>query len=183
MYHKQLLEMLEQQQSLLRNANQFLSHISLNRYLSFDLTDLDFSNGKYLIQLLECEQFSIQENYLTYIGYSTGRNDFHSIMTEIQQVYGKEDWHWIDFLLYQNKLYSDSFLANTLPIESLSTVTYGEFLSSFVMGRSDMGIGDTPPLTLIFTATKALLAKHYLTENINRLALGEMELVDITPYM
>lgn len=169
---------IEQQKAIIEAGNNFVSQLSINRYLSKKIADYDIDERLDLFSNLMLADFIIHENPLYFYDLDIG--NFAALLEE---EFDLENMYGLDNLYIENLLKGQDITKKEINLFDDEKTVFEDVLDKFVFFRTEMTMGDTPPLMLMLVVKKALLGSYLAERNVESLLKGQKIIYDISILM
>ncbi|MCZ1268438.1 MULTISPECIES: hypothetical protein [Paenibacillus] len=173
----EIVKTIEEQRRLIKAARSFVSKLSVNRFLYKKLANFDFEEMLSLFSDLTHADFVIQENelYLSEI-------DIDSFAVILEEEFNLESMYELDNIYIENLLNGTDITKNEINLID-ETRLFQDILVKFTFYRSGMSMLDTPNLSVMLTAKKALLSFYLAEKNVEYLLNGQKTIYNISILM
>jgi len=173
-----LADVIGEQQNIIKQSEGFVGMLSLRRYLPFNLLELSEDEIVNLTNILIDNDFHFDNNPITY-ELSDEAVDFlenEEKQLDLSKVY-------IENLIKGVDIQDEVLSTYTNYQDGKVEFTRGDMFGEIIMTNGSLSMGDVPPLKLVLTLQKALLARVYSLKNIELLEEGELEIYQILPTL
>lgn len=162
----------EAQGKIVKNGENFISHLTINHFLDKKLTDFDIEERLELFEELRVRGHLIYENGLYFNGLDIA--NFDAALT-------------FDFEIYNMYNLDNAYIERLLKGEDITKqvvnvygedMPFAEILNMFVIKSGHPG--DSATLLTMFTVKKALLGTYLAEQNIISLMKGNREIYDVS---
>lgn len=167
----------EEQKGFFKMATDFVSGLSINRFLYKKLTEFDLVERLNFFEMLRIDGFIFKENELFFSDLDI--EAFCCILEEKFKL-DDENFYQLDNLYIENLLQGKDITNDTIHLWEEVYMDFDEILGQFVFSTDGMSMGDTPPLMKMLIAKKALLASYLAEKNIESLQEGKREIYQIS---
>ncbi|MGF7535177.1 hypothetical protein AAGG74_16105 [Bacillus mexicanus] len=167
---------IEEQRGIVSAGKRYVSHLSINRYLSKQLSDFDIEEIIDLFDVIRCAGFIINENQFNF------DLDIESFAAILEYDFNLDDMYELDNVYIENLLNGRDITKEVIKVND-EKMSFADVLLRFVFQSMGVFMGDTPPLMRMLVVKKALLGTYLAEKNVESLLKGEREIYDISILM
>ena len=167
---------IKEQRKFVTSGKTFATKLSINRFLYKKLADFDIDEILNLFSKLSSADFVINENDLFF------DLDIGTFAAILEEEFHLDNMYELDNLYLENLLNGRDITKEEINVFG-ENMSFADVLVRFVFQTSGMSLADTPKLTTMLTAKKALLGSYLAVKNIESLLNGQKEIYDISVLM